>query len=143
MALCPLIGSSQTAEWTLVTDNGTEILMRDVEYLMAADNQESFAVVKTDNTLVEGVTRVTFSKMTGDVVDPVADRDFALFSNCVNNTIAIRCAADSRADIYDMAGALLVSTWIASGTATIDVTALPQGVYILCVGGTSVKFIKK
>lgn len=146
MCLGPMVSRADDATpvWNMVVDASTSIPMSEIAYLVAADNQTSFSIVKNDNSVVENVSKVTFAKKQAGVGDLASQNvGVVLLSSVVSNTLNLTCASDMRAEIYDAAGALRMASDIVAGAASIDVSALQPGVYVLRVGNTSVKFIKK
>lgn len=138
-----LQASAQTLVWNLVTDNGTKVPMPEVAYLLAADNELSFAVVKTDNSVIENVSRATFSKELPTAVGEVSAAEFGVLSTAVSDRLSLSGLSAGRVEIYDLRGSLCFACDASADSLSIDVSAFAPGVYILRAGKASVKFIKK
>ncbi len=136
---------NETEAWYLETDNEVSILMDNVSYLLAADDDTTFSVVANDGSVYSGATSASFAKHPyTNSVESTASASFAVFPTVVNSTLNVMgCKQGATVSVVSMAGQTCLTETAEQGNATIDVSSLPQGHYILVVGGQSVKFIKK
>lgn len=132
-------------EWYLETDTKMSIPMRDVQFLLAADDDTSFSVIAKDNVSYDGVTRVTFvQRQASGINKPVSSGKIAVFPAMVNSTINITgCKSGSKITIVNVSGQIVASASAQNGNTVVDVSNLSAGMYILMVDKQSVKFIKR
>ena len=134
----------QAAEktWHLVTDKGDAIELSNVSYLLAAST-ESFDIVCKDGTTVNGVSGISLEERESTGVKSINTGE-AMFSQVVGDQIYISYAkAGTTAEVLSLSGIVYVSQTLTDGQNIISVTQLRSGTYILKVGDTSIKFIKK
>ena len=142
-------GTTMMAEdvWYLETDTQQSIPMEDVSFLLAADDDEHFSVVTTGSGTIDGVTRATFALRTVSGVERhiAADGDkLSVFPTSASSTLEVSgCRAGSKISVTSLTGQVVMGATATDGTATIDVSRLSTGCYILTVDGRSVKFIKR
>lgn len=133
----------ETEEWFMHTDTDHELQMYHVTCLLAPDGAETFAVLMDDNTLYDGVSKVTFARSVPAGIDNVAsDKEISVLTDMATNSLSVTGAQGKTADIFDANGRLLIKQSL-SATDKIDVSALASGMYMLKIGGATVKFIKK
>lgn len=143
--LATLMAKAQdTAEvWCLETDTEVSIPVKDVSFLMASDNAPYFFVVTADD-LYPGVTRATFAKRNVSAIDKVASEQLTVTPTIVNSTLYISgCGKGESIAVVSLSGQTCLVTVAVDGNATLDVSGLSSGTYILRVGDRSVKFIKR
>ena len=132
--------------WHIETDTQESIPMSDVSFLLAADDDTHFSIVTKDNHVYDNVTRATFSKHAessgvGSVEDFGA---LAVYPTVVSREITISsCRQDTKVAVVSLGGGVCLEAVVADGSATLDVSGLAPGAYILKVGDRSVKFIKR
>ena len=134
----------QAAEktWHLVTDKGDAIELSNVSYLLAAST-ESFDIVCKDGTTINGVSGISLEERESTGVKSINTGE-AMFSQVVGDQIYISYAkAGTTAEVLSLSGIVYVSQTLTDGQNIISVTQLRSGTYILKVGDTSIKFIKK
>ena len=134
----------QAAEktWHLITDKGDAIELSNVSYLLAAST-ESFDIVCKDGTTINGVSGILLEEREPTGVNPINNGD-AMFSQVVGDQIYISHAkAGTTAEVLSLSGIIHVSQTLTDGQNIINVSKLRSGTYILKVGETSIKFIKK
>lgn len=134
----------QAAEktWHLVTDKGAAVELSKVSYLLAA-SEESFDIVCTDWTTISGVTSIALEERESTGIESARTAE-PFFSKKVDGEIIISNAkANTLAQVLSPSGVALVSQTLTSGQNVINVSRLLSGTYILKVGETSIKFIKK
>lgn len=77
-------------------------------------------------------------------IDPVATADgFSLYPNPATNSITVGTPCATAVNIYDMAGRIVLTMQTRAGNNTIDISALPQGVYFLKTASHTAKLVKK
>ncbi len=131
--------------WLLVTDNGERVEMSRVGMLVAADDATSFSVVKAGDAgeVIPGVTSVTFvydAAWSG--VDKIEKGQCGFVIDGVSATILVMGCEGREYNVYDIAGNLQFSGVVNGASSRIDVSGLNNGVYVLKVGDSSVKFKK-
>ena len=134
----------QAAEktWHLVTDKGDAIELSNVSYLLAAST-ESFDIVCKDGTTVNGVSGISLEERESTGVKSINTGE-AMFSQVVGDQIYISHAkAGTTAEVLSLSGVIHVSQAMTDGQNIINVSKLRSGTYILKIGDTSIKFIKK
>ncbi len=137
------LSANAELQWVLVTDAGTQIPMSQIECLMAADDAQTFSVLKNDATVVSDVTSVSFLQTTNTGVETISTESVAVFPDMVTNSILILGAQGKKVNVYSTDGGLRLSTPLSEESTRLDVSSLSAGTYILSVGKTSIKFIKK
>ena len=135
---------AQTTEktWFLVTDKGDAVKLSMVSYLMAAST-ETFDIVCTDGTTVSGVSSISLEEReeTGIKTQKMG---MAMFSQIVDDQITISHAkAGTTVQVLSLSGVTLCSQNLKEGANIINVSTLQSGTYILKVGDTKIKFIKR
>lgn len=140
--LCTLTMQAQEKVWHLVTDKGEAVELSKVSYLLAAST-ETFDIVCTDGTTISGVSSISLEEREGSAVKTVKTGE-SMFSQIVNEQIIISNAkAGTTMLILSLSGIVYVSQTLTDGQNIINVSTLQSGTYILKVGDTSIKFIKK
>lgn len=134
----------QAAEktWHLVTDKGDAIELSNVSYLLAAST-ESLDIVCKDGTTINGVSGISLEERESTGIKPINTGE-AMFSQVVGDQIYISYAkAGTTAEVLSLSGIIHVSQSLTDGQNVINVSKLRSGTYILKIGDTSIKFIKK
>ena len=134
----------QAAEktWHLVTDKGDAIELSNVSYLLAVST-ESFDIVCKDGTTINGVSGISLEERESTGIKPINTGE-AMFSQVVGDQIYISYAkAGTTAEVLSLSGIIHVSQSLTDGQNVINVSKLRSGTYILKIGDTSIKFIKK
>lgn len=134
----------QAAEktWHLVTDKGDAIELSNVSYLLAAST-ESFDIVCKDGTTINGVSGISLEERESTGLKPLNTGE-AMFSQVVGDQIYIsHSKAGTTAEVLSLSGIVYVSQTLTDGQNVINVSQLRSGTYILKVGDTSIKFIKR
>ena len=134
----------QAAEktWHLITDKGDAIELSNVSYLLAAST-ESFDIVCKDGTTINGVSGISLEERESTGIKPINTGD-AMLSQVVGDQIYISHAkAGTTAEVLSLSGTIHISQTMTDSQNVINVSKLRSGTYILKVGETSIKFIKK
>ena len=144
IAMLLYILAVQAAEktWHLVTDKGDAIELSNVSYLLAAST-ESLDIVCKDGTTINGVSGISLEERESTGIKPINTGE-AMFSQVVGDQIYISYAkAGTTAEVLSLSGIIHVSQSLTDGQNVINVSKLRSGTYILKIGDTSIKFIKK
>ena len=142
MLLTSVVIHANEKTWHLVTDKGKAIELAQVNYLLAAST-ETFDIVLKDGSVVNSVSGIELKEMESSGISPAVNED-AVFSQVVDGEIIISSPpAGFEAKIYSYSGTLLISQKLTSGQNVINVSELSAGTYILNIGKTNVKFIKR
>lgn len=129
--------------WTLTTDAGRDVAVSQIEYMLSVDGSDHFSIVLTGGEVVNDVTFATFAKKSGidETHSPYAS---GMLLEQVSDILTIKgCADNADIEVYSLGGQLLLHTTASSGMATLNVSPLSPGCYILKAGETAVKFTKK
>ena len=134
--------------WCMVTSSGEVVPMSNVAYLLSAGGQTpaTFDIVLKEGPAITGVGRVDFVQMdptTGiETVRP--SEDVPTLSSVIDGQLTIfGTAAGQRVTVYSLTGATLLSTVTSDASTTLNVSGLTSGVYVLKVGETAIKFMKR
>ena len=143
-----LTGASYAADdqqWMLVEpESGQSVLMDNVGFLIASDYESTFSVVCLDGAVVSGCAEVTFKQGDASSIAVVRGDGTMPSIGYVNDAITISgLQAGGAVAVYDAAGMEVVQSTTVQGSATISVSGLPTGVYIVKAGAASIKFLKK
>lgn len=146
MAMCSMAVQAQgTMEWALVESSGGEtVLMSRVAFLLAADGEDTFAVVCNDGRMIGGVQSVSFIRVDPTGIEAVGrSGEEPLLSGVDGRLRLTGCKTGTAVAVYD-GGGRQVAAAVASGSeAVVDVSGLAAGVYILSADGVKVKFMKR
>ena len=121
--------------WCMVTDSGIAIQMDQVVCLVAADDESTFGIVLHDGSVMDKISRVTFAHIIPTVIKGPQETTFR-----VNRDLGIEgVAPNTPIGVYDVSGKLRMK-----GTAgRINLTVLPDGIYIIQINNTSFKIRKQ
>lgn len=129
--------------WHLVTDTDEAIELTKVSYLLAS-TQETFDIVCTDGTIVGNVKSIKLEKRESSGIQKTKPNGEGIFSQIVDGTLTISNAkAGTIAQVISVSGITCIAQTLTDGQNIINVSQLYQGTYILKVGDTTIKFIKK
>lgn len=133
-------------QWYLVADNTTYLPINDVDFLLSTNDDPALSVVKKDGSVIYPVIEITFSQSDPTGIDEVVsgNSESSMKVRLVDSQITLQGLREKTdARVYSSGGALLINAKLNPGDATIDVTGLEAGVYVLKVNKAAVKFIKK
>ncbi len=112
--------------------NGDSILNNAYIYFdLNAPVITNFAVVKVD-----------VSSSVGELIS-TGSSELLMYPNPANDKLNVKTSSDEPIYIYNLLGALIAVVEPVDGYALIDISALPDGIYILRCGRASGKFIKQ
>ena len=130
--------------WAMITQKGQTLFMNNVGYILNSDGSSSFTIVMNDNSTIDDVTKVTFAKVDPSVVKAVEYDSDGVYAKEVEGSLIITgCKAGKKAEVYSSNGKVLRSQSFDGESCDIDVSTLAKGVYVLRIGNTAVKFLKK
>lgn len=135
-----------TLEWALVEpQSGTAVLMKNVGFLLASDNEETFSVICKDGNIMRSTSEVTFRKIDPSGISSIgAGNGEPMLHGYAGGKLTLAgCADGTEAEVFDTAGHKVAGKTITGNDNMIDITRLPGGIYILRAGNAAVKFIKK
>lgn len=139
--------SAQSEEpiWHIATDANEYIPLSEVSYLLFADKNEYFSIVKTNSEIITDVRTVCFRNIPLAVEDVKSERvSISILPNPVTSTLSLQgLRSEATLKVLSMDGVTLIDTMVTPANNCVDVSSLATGVYLLHVNGTMVKFIKK
>lgn len=143
MAFC-LAAHADDNIWALKTQSGELVRLSDVSYIIEPEGETTFSIVKNNNTAVSGVTSARFVKTSATAIDNVSAGESGLTFSVSGNAITlIGTQAGATAGIYDLAGRAVKNVTTQRQQTVISLAGLVSGTYVLSLGKTNVKFIKK
>ncbi|NPD91665.1 T9SS type A sorting domain-containing protein [Xylanibacter muris] len=147
LTLCVSVTNAQnTLEWALVEpQSGTTVLMKNVGFMLASDNEETFSVICNDGNIIRNTNGVTFKQVDPTSIGSIKENNSGpmLHGYADGRLTLTGCADGTKAAIFDAAGHKVAEKTITGNDCTIDITRLSDGIYILRAGKAAVKFIKK
>ena len=60
--LCATAANAADLKWALTTQDGKSVFMNQVGYILYTDGSSTMSIVKTDNSTIEDVTKVSFAR---------------------------------------------------------------------------------
>lgn len=143
--ICTIASNATEQKWALTTQSGESVFMDQVGYILYSDGSSVMSIVKKDNSAIENVTKIVFSKMeTSSISDVLVNKGISVLSRVVDESLRIKGYQDGlRFSVVSASGAEVVKGMTHSGQTDIDVSGISTGVYVLVVGETKIKFIKK
>jgi hypothetical protein len=142
MLVCTLMMQAADKAWFLVTDKGEAVELSKFSYLLAASS-ETFDIVCVDSKTISGVAGVSLEEREVTGIKALKAGD-AMFSQMVGDELTISNAkAGTTMQVLSLSGIVYTNQTLKDGKNVINVSQLQSGTYLLKVGETSVKFIKK
>lgn len=141
-----IVSASAEDVWMLVTDAGVRVPVAEVGMLVAADDASTFSVVKIDGTgeNIAGVTSVSFVYENGpSAIKDLKTEEVSVLQDPVTSALTIMGCKGQTYRIFDVTGSLKKSAILSDSDSKVDVSALAPGIYVLQVGKSTIKFIKK
>src|SRR5574344_2283264 len=131
--------------WCLVTNTGKTVALKNVSYLLSADDSKTFSIVETSGATINQVSKISFIKdVDTGLKNAKAESDVSINMEPVMNTMTIsNLAKGSRISVLSLSGAEIINTVSKEDAVTVNVSSLTSGIYLLDVNGKSIKFIKK
>ena len=130
--------------WAMITQKGQTLFMNNVGYILNSDGSSSFTIVMNDNSTIDDVTKVSFAKVDASGVKAVEYDSDGVYAKEVEGSLIISvCHAGNKAEVISANGQVVRSKTFGVDNCDIDVSTLPKGVYVLRIGNTAIKFLKK
>ncbi len=136
---------AQDVEACYLVINGRPIAVDQIEYIEIAPNELSFSVAMVDQTVIENVTSASVDVVYTSIENVVADRvSVKVYPNPTVAQLTIEGINGVHdVAVYNTQGTLVMQEVVGNGNNTIDVTTLPEGIYLLQTDGLTLKFVKK
>ena len=130
--------------WAMITQKGQTLFMNNVGYILNSDGSSSFTIVMNDNSTIDDVTKVSFAKVDASGVKAIEYDSDGVYAKEVEGSLIISgCHAGNKAEVFSANGQVVRSKTFGGDNCDIDVSTLPKGVYVLRIGNTAIKFLKK
>ncbi len=134
---------AQDLQWAMRTNNSEYVLIQDADYLLAADDQPTFAIVLKNGSIVENVSKVTFEEVSS-VTSVAAQVEIAVFPNPVAEMLTITGVPEGmRVTILALDGTVVSQAQSVGDSLNIYVGNLAAGCYLIQTENSVVKFLKK
>lgn len=128
--------------WCLVTDKGEVVELSHVNYFLAS-SEETFDIVCSDGSSIKGVISISVEERNLSGIQEIRNDD-GQFSQLVgDNLIVSGLKSATQAQVLSLSGVVYFTQMLNGEKEVISVSRLQPGTYILKVGETSIKFIKK
>lgn len=137
--------SDEDRIWFLVTNNGEYIEMSKVRAFVSVDNDPWFSILDDNGSVLAfGVEKIKFELNYRYLAinTPRVEGKPDLFRYVVNNEI-ILMGPKGEVNIYNSSGLLIKRDMSKENETRINVSYLPEGIYIVQCGNLSFKFKKK
>ena len=133
-------------DWLMVTDTGILVEMSQVGCIVSADTYDTFCVIGNNGSLLaDRVKKATFAAPGTMVVGIKAingTTEPQMISYVVTDRLTVM-NAKAGATVYSLDGKAVARADAKDGTTVVNVSNLPQGVYIVRTDKQSFKFFKK
>ena len=127
-----------------VSADGSETMyaLADVQKIVFEDN--AMTVNMKDGLEATGITCISFLLLDVGIKNPPFASSVFVFPNPVTTKLTVAGADKSaKINLFDLSGKLLQSVLAQDNSTDINVSSLPQGIYLLQVGEQIIKFIKQ
>ena len=135
LLFAPALRAQGVVSWHLLTDDGKAVPVRNVVCLMMVDESKTINVLMADDNVLTGIKSVTFAEREEDD-EPLAVNSVIEAANSLNFSMLPR---DTKVQIYGADGKLLRQ----AEAQKIDISGLPSGTYVIKIGKTTVKMLKR
>lgn len=134
----------------MITNTGKYFMFKTVPTLQPIAGTDKFDVVYPDVT-EKGVSKVHFvrtdnidSYITGIDAPAVEEEENLTLQTPISSQMQLSGCGDAKvAEVYSTSGAKVAEAIVNAGAATLHVSNLAAGVYVVKVGKKSLKFVKK
>lgn len=137
---CGLV-NAQDVVYKMVTDSGVEVSVADVDYLIAADDDDRFYIVKADGEIISDVLEVTVATGAVGIETTKAAAAPVLLASDRLQLSGLR--RGETVSLFDAEGRQVYAAVAGSDSLTVSLSDLSQGVYVAKTSRSSVKFMKK
>ena len=136
LLLCAVVLCAQgVVSWHLLTDDGKAVPVRNVVCLMMVDESKTINVLMADDNVLTGIKSVTFAEREEDD-EPLAVSSTVEATATLNFSMLPKGA---KVQIYTADGKLVKQ----AEAQKIDISGLPSGTYVIKIGKTTVKMLKR
>lgn len=136
LLLCAVVLRAQgVVSWHLLTDDGKAVPVRNVVCLMMVDESKTINVLMADDNVLTGIKSVTFAEREEDD-EPLAVSSTVEATATLNFSMLPKGA---KVQIYTADGKLVKQ----AEAQKIDISGLPSGTYVIKIGKTTVKMLKR
>ena len=136
LLLCAVVLRAQgVVSWHLLTDDGKAVPVRNVVCLMMVDESKTINVLMADDNVLTGIKSVTFAEREEDY-EPLAVSSTVEATATLNFSMLPKGA---KVQIYTADGKLVKQ----AEAHKIDISGLPSGTYVIKIGKTTVKMLKR
>lgn len=130
--------------WYLNTNTNVSVPIENVDYLLAADDDELFTVVVKSGDNVANVTVCKFSQSPTGIENINADKEIiSLPTKATNRLLLSGLTAGTEVCIYSVDGRLIKKATATGDSLSISVADIAKGTYMLRTKNSDVKFIKQ
>lgn len=136
LLVCAVVLHAQNVvSWHLLTDDGKAVPVRNVVCLMLVDGSKTLNVVMADGNVLTDIKSVNFAQREEDD-EPLAVSSAIVAAGSLNFSMLPK---DTKVQIYSADGKLLRQ----AEAPKVDISGLPSGTYVIKIGKTTVKMLKK
>lgn len=137
--------------WCMVANTGQAVPLSNVSYILAEGSAPAtFSIVLKSGDPVENVGKVRFAQTAPNMTTGIDQATVAggdatpMLSRAICGDLVIsNAAAGLPVSVYSIKGQLVKNGTTSGETTTVSTGDLTSGVYILKVGDTALKFMKK
>ncbi len=133
-------GTSQTLDLAFVTAFDSERNSVDKLRTFASCVRRQFAHDTTDSG--RSFAYMPYSAPITGIAESPATQQVRVYPNPTRGIVTVELGNGTDIDLYDIRGNKVLSRCNANGIVTLDISALPQGVYILRCGATVSRLVK-
>ena len=138
------VAKADDKAWYLLTDANVQVAADNVDYLLAADDDDLFTVVTKDGKQIAGVKWVSLTQTaTGIKTVNGSAENIVLPTKAQDNLQLSGLAKGTEVRVYAVDGRLVQKAVATGETLDISVANLAKGTYILKTRSSEVKFIKQ
>ena len=135
LSFASALHAQNVVSWHLLTDDGKAVPVRNVVCLMLIDHDQTINVVMADGNVLKDIKSVNFAEREVDD-EPLAVSSAIVAASSLNFSMLPR---DTKVQIYSADGKLLRQ----AEAQKVDISGLPSGTYVIKIGKTTVKMLKK
>ncbi len=144
---CSVVAHAADAVWCMVTQSGQVVPMSSVAYLLSdgGTEPEAFSIVLKEGDPIEHVGKINFAQLDLSGIETVTPTgEMPTITSLIDNQLTISATASGQpVSVYSVSGAMVLRTVTAENETTLYIGNLAHGVYVLKVGDTAIKFMKK
>lgn len=142
-----LLWAQSNKAWVIVpNDDASKVIaIENISFLVTTDNAATFSIVCNNGTIASDISTASFKQTDVSAIQTKMRQNTipTLSQPCASQLTLTGCPSATPIYIYTVGGRLTYQTITSSLATTIDIASWPLGTYILKMGQTTVKFIKK